>query len=49
MVVADLFLDQCCLCGAIARRHVENVWDAASRFVKLIVAHIADESTAKAL
>ncbi|KAK4233415.1 hypothetical protein C8A03DRAFT_19520, partial [Achaetomium macrosporum] len=49
MVVADLFLEQCRPWEAIARRHVENVWDAAFRFVKLVVAHVADESTAKAL
>ncbi|KAK4118379.1 hypothetical protein N657DRAFT_606320 [Parathielavia appendiculata] len=49
MIVAELFLEQCRPWGAIARRHVENVWDAASRFVKLVVAHTADESTAKAL
>lgn len=49
MIVADLFLEQCRPWEAIARRHVENVWDAASCFVKLVVAHTADESTAKAL
>ncbi|KAK4095885.1 hypothetical protein N658DRAFT_519494 [Parathielavia hyrcaniae] len=39
MIVAELFLEQCRPWGAIiARRHVDNVWDAASRF-----------STAKAL
>ncbi|KAK4233831.1 interferon-induced GTP-binding protein Mx [Achaetomium macrosporum] len=49
MIVAQLFLEQCRPWEAIARRHVENVWDAASRFVKLVVAHTADGSTAKAL
>jgi hypothetical protein len=49
MIVAELFLEQCRPWETIARRHVENVWDAASRFVKFVVAHTADESTAKAL
>ncbi|KAK3903389.1 interferon-induced GTP-binding protein Mx [Staphylotrichum tortipilum] len=49
MVVADLFLEQCRPWEAIARDHVKKVWAAASCFVKLVIAHLADESTAKAL
>jgi GTPase SAR1 family protein len=49
MIVADLFREQCRPWEAIARRHVEKVWRAASHFVKLVVAHTADESTTKAL
>ncbi|KAL8410370.1 hypothetical protein RB596_000180 [Gaeumannomyces avenae] len=49
MIVAELFLEQCRPWEAIARRHVENVWGAASRFVKLVVVHTADESTANSL
>lgn len=48
-IITEMFLGQCRLWGAIARRYVDNVWDAASRFVKLVVAHTADESTANAL
>ena len=47
MIVADLFLEQCRPWEFITRRHVEKVWDAASRFVKLVVAHTADESTSR--
>ncbi len=49
MVVADLFLDQCRPWEAIAREHVEAAWNAASRFLKLVISHMADDSTAKAL
>ena len=49
MIVSNLFAEQCRPWEAIARRHVDKVWDAASRFVKLVVAHTADASTAKAL
>ncbi|KAL2140436.1 hypothetical protein VTI28DRAFT_3819 [Corynascus sepedonium] len=49
MIVVDLFREQCRPWEAIARRHVEKVWGAASRFVKIVVEHAADASTAKAL
>jgi GTPase SAR1 family protein len=49
MIVADLFAEQCRPWEAIARAHVDKVWNAASHFVKLVVAHTADTSTAKAL
>ena len=49
MIVADLFLEQSRPWEAIARRHVEQTWLAASRFLDLVLAHIADETTAKAL
>jgi hypothetical protein len=49
MIVSNLFSEQCRPWEAIARRHVDKVWDAASRFVTLVVAHTADASTAKAL
>jgi hypothetical protein len=49
MIVTDLFLEQSRPWEAIARQHVEKVWDAASHFLKLVVAHTADASTAKAL
>ncbi|KAL2192898.1 P-loop containing nucleoside triphosphate hydrolase protein [Corynascus similis CBS 632.67] len=49
MIVVDLFREQCRPWEAIARRHVEKVWGAASRFVKIVVEHAADPSTAKAL
>jgi GTPase SAR1 family protein len=48
-VVVDLFLEQSRPWEAIARRHVEKVWQAASRFIKLVVAHTADPLPAKAL
>ncbi|KAK4150761.1 interferon-induced GTP-binding protein Mx [Chaetomidium leptoderma] len=44
-----LFLKQRRPWGEIARLHVDEVWNAASRFVKLVVAHTADASAAKAL
>ncbi|KAK3306411.1 P-loop containing nucleoside triphosphate hydrolase protein [Chaetomium strumarium] len=49
MIVADLFRDQCRPWEEIVRLHVESVWNAAARFIKLAVAHIADASTATAL
>jgi GTP-binding protein EngB required for normal cell division len=49
MIVIDLFREQSRPWEEIARRHVESVWEAASSFVKLVIAHTADSSTAKAL
>jgi GTPase SAR1 family protein len=49
MIVADLFLEQSQPWEKIARQHVRKVWLAANRFVRLVVAHTADPSTAKAL
>lgn len=49
MIVADLFLEQSKPWEGIVRQHVQNVWDAASRFIKLVVAHTADTSAVKAL
>ncbi|KAH6857010.1 P-loop containing nucleoside triphosphate hydrolase protein [Chaetomium sp. MPI-CAGE-AT-0009] len=49
MIVIELFREQSRPWEDIARRHVEKVWEAASNFVKLVVAHTADASTAKAL
>ncbi len=49
MIVADLFLEQSRPWEAIARRHAEKTWDAASHFANLVVVHIANESTAKSL
>ncbi|KAK3290544.1 P-loop containing nucleoside triphosphate hydrolase protein [Chaetomium fimeti] len=49
MIVIDLFREQSRPWEEIARRHVEKVWEATSTFIKLVVAHTADASTAKAL
>ena len=49
MVVADLFLEQSRPWEAIARGHVETMWTAAKRFLKLVISHMADDSTAQAL
>ncbi|EAQ88463.1 hypothetical protein CHGG_05082 [Chaetomium globosum CBS 148.51] len=49
MIVIDLFREQSRPWEEIARRHVESVWEAVSNFVKLVVTHTADGSTAKAL
>ena len=49
IIVADLFLEQSRPWEAIVRQHVQKVWDAASCFIKLVVAHTADASAAKAL
>ncbi|KAL2156650.1 hypothetical protein VTH82DRAFT_1395 [Thermothelomyces myriococcoides] len=49
MIVVDLFREQSRPWEGIVRRHVEKVWEAASRFVGLVADHTADPSTAKAL
>ncbi|KAK3352495.1 P-loop containing nucleoside triphosphate hydrolase protein [Lasiosphaeria hispida] len=49
MVISDLFLEQCKPWESIAREHVKKVCDSARRFLDLVVAHIADQSTAKSL
>lgn len=49
MIVGDLFLEQSKPWEEIARKHVERVWNAALRFVNLIIDHIADDSTSKML
>jgi GTPase SAR1 family protein len=49
LIVTDLFLEQSRPWEAIVRRHVEKVWQAASRFIRLVVTHAADASTAKGL
>ncbi|KAK0665220.1 interferon-induced GTP-binding protein Mx [Cercophora samala] len=49
MLVADLFLEQSGNWEAIARAHVDTVWKAVNRFLELVIAHIADESTAVAM
>ncbi|KAK4142578.1 P-loop containing nucleoside triphosphate hydrolase protein [Dichotomopilus funicola] len=49
MIVVDLFREQSRPWAAIARRHVDDVWTAASTFVKSVLLHTADTSTAKSL
>lgn len=49
MLVADLFLEQSGNWEAIARGHIDSVWNAASRFLQLAIDHIADNSAAVAL
>ncbi|ORY60239.1 dynamin family protein [Pseudomassariella vexata] len=49
MIVANLFLEQSRPWEGIMRHHVQKVWDAAKDFLELVVAHIADGSTSKAL
>lgn len=49
LLVRDLFHEQSQPWEAIVRRHVENVWKAACRFIKLVVTWVADETTAKSL
>ncbi|KAK0736173.1 P-loop containing nucleoside triphosphate hydrolase protein [Apiosordaria backusii] len=49
MLVADLFLEQSGHWEAIAREHIDSVWNGVNRFLELVIAHIADESTAVAM
>ena len=49
MIVSDLFLEQSAPWDAIARSHVDKVWNAAREFLGLVAAYIADATTSKAL
>ncbi len=49
MVAADLFFELSQPWESIARKHIDKVWRAASDFVDLVVAYIADSSTAGSL
>lgn len=49
MIVADLFHEQSTPWEAITRKHVEEVWGAAKRFLSLALAYVADAATSKAL
>jgi len=49
MIVADLFLEQSTPWEAIARSHIDNVWNAAKAFLSLAVIYVADAATSKAL
>ncbi|KAK3935347.1 dynamin family protein [Diplogelasinospora grovesii] len=49
MIIGDLFHEQSQPWEAIGRRHVEEVWGAARSFLCLVVDHIADKATSKAL
>jgi GTPase SAR1 family protein len=49
MIVADLFLEQSTPWEAIARSHIDNVWNAAKGFLSLAVIYVADAATSKAL
>ncbi|KAK4172569.1 putative vacuolar sorting protein VPS1 [Triangularia setosa] len=49
LVVATLFHEQSQHWEQIARHHVEKMWRAAGRFVELVIDHIADHSTSRAL
>lgn len=49
MIVADLFYEQSQPWGAIVKAHINEAWRAASLFIRHVVTHVADESTAEAL
>ena len=49
LIVGDLFRDQSKPWENLARRHLENSWQAARSFLDLLIGHLADEPTADAL
>jgi hypothetical protein len=49
MVVANLFADQSEPWKEMVRKHVNEVWIAAKDFLGLVVAHVADAATSRAL
>ena len=49
MIVSDLFLEQSTPWDAIARSHVDKVWNAAREFLGHVAAYVADGTTSKAL
>ena len=49
MIVSDLFLEQSTPWEAIARGHIDKVWNAAKEFLGHVAAYIADATTSKAL
>ncbi|KZM21682.1 GTPase [Ascochyta rabiei] len=49
MIVSDLFLEQSRPWEALAKRHVEGVAQAVTKFLRHLVSHIADSSTGSAL
>ena len=49
MIVSNLFLEQSRPWDVLAKNHIEQVAQAVTKFLKHLVAHIADSSTAGAL
>ncbi|KAK0723412.1 P-loop containing nucleoside triphosphate hydrolase protein [Lasiosphaeria miniovina] len=49
MIVAELFVEQSRPWEFIVSRHVKSVWDAACRFLHMVVDHVADGSAYRAL
>lgn len=49
MIVADLFLEQSIPWEAIARSHIDSVWNATKGFLSHTVTYVADAATSKAL
>lgn len=48
LIVGDLFRDQSKPWENLARRHLENSWQAARSFLDLLIGHVTDEPTADA-
>ncbi|OJJ42163.1 hypothetical protein ASPZODRAFT_77515 [Penicilliopsis zonata CBS 506.65] len=49
MIVGELFLEQCRPWETMARRHILTTWQAAERFLWLLIRHISDEATSVVL
>ncbi|KKK14665.1 dynamin GTPase, partial [Aspergillus ochraceoroseus] len=49
MIVSELFLEQCGPWEAITRQHILTTWQAAERFLSLLIGHISDEATSVVL
>ena len=49
MIVSDLFLEQSTPWDAIARSHIDKVWNVAREFLGHVATYVADGTTCKAL
>lgn len=49
LIVADLFREQSSPWGDLARAHIKNVWDSAREFLRHVIMHTANLTTADTL